>query len=409
MRAMAILYIGPHRNPDFANDYHLSPLLAPSHLLAQFPPLLMSCGEKDPFVDDTVIFAGRVREAKRTRKRELDVLLAGPGLRLPESLRMSVHHREESRDDITRSLRRERDRLASQGEEDWVTMQIFSDWSHGYLQMPMLMSEARTVIYDMADWIDETFVGGSSAKPGSPSSSSSSSSPKSSAGKKTGAAQLMTVGLPNGMHTHVQTTNEDEDRTPFTSETEVTDTDDVITFVPKRRSPPGSFGASSSSVKTKTPPTSPGEDRRPRGSSPKENGHTNESSGEYFPSTETLPAQFPLNLPLPPEVYLASSEVAASHRHQHHRDHSSGVGVSSSSPILANGGGGGGGAKHTGHLTLSANGLATRTLSSSPPRVGTPGKAGPTITESELMRRRRLLDSHLIPNSPVGDSNSSPT
>lgn len=401
---MAILYIGPHRNPDFANDYHLSPLLAPSHLLAQFPPLLMSCGEKDPFVDDTVIFAGRVREAKRTRKRELDVLLTGHGLRLPESLRMSAH-REESRDDITRSLRRERDRLASQGEEDWVTMQIFSDWSHGYLQMPMLMSEARTVIYDMADWIDETFAGGSSAKPGSPSSSSFA---KSSVKKSAAATQLMTVGLPNGMHTHVQTTNEDEDRTPFTSETEVTDTDDVITFVPKRRSPPGSFGASSLSVKTKTPPTSPGEDRRPRGTPPKENGHANESSGDYFPATETLPAQFPLNLPLPPEVYLASSEVAtASHRHQHHHSPDTGL-LSSSSPILANGG-----AKHglhaSGHLTASANGLATRTLSSSPPRVGTPGKAGPTITESELMRRRRLLDSHLIPHSPVGDSNTSPT
>ena len=65
---MAILFIGPHRNPDFASDYHLSPVLTPSHLLAQFPPLLMTCGEKDPFVDDTLIFAGRVREAKRARR-----------------------------------------------------------------------------------------------------------------------------------------------------------------------------------------------------------------------------------------------------------------------------------------------------------------------------------------------------
>ena len=35
---MAILFIGPHRNPDFASDYHLSPVLAPGHILAQFPP-----------------------------------------------------------------------------------------------------------------------------------------------------------------------------------------------------------------------------------------------------------------------------------------------------------------------------------------------------------------------------------
>ena len=76
MRAMAILYIGPHRNPDFASDYHISPILAPADLLARFPPLLMSCGEKDPFVDDTVIFAGRVRDAKRQRLRDLDAKLA---------------------------------------------------------------------------------------------------------------------------------------------------------------------------------------------------------------------------------------------------------------------------------------------------------------------------------------------
>lgn len=48
---MAILYIGPHRNPDFATDYYISPILAPAHLLAQFPPLLMQCGEKVMFGD----------------------------------------------------------------------------------------------------------------------------------------------------------------------------------------------------------------------------------------------------------------------------------------------------------------------------------------------------------------------
>ena len=73
---MAILYIGPHRNPDFQSDYQLSPILAPDHLLAQFPPLLMTCGEKDPFVDDTLIFAGRVREAKRARRAELERIAA---------------------------------------------------------------------------------------------------------------------------------------------------------------------------------------------------------------------------------------------------------------------------------------------------------------------------------------------
>ncbi|CAN9365441.1 unnamed protein product [Alternaria alternata] len=65
MRAMIILYIGPHHRPDFSTDYLLSPLLAPESLLARFPRTWMLTGERDPLVDDTVIFAGRLRQAKR--------------------------------------------------------------------------------------------------------------------------------------------------------------------------------------------------------------------------------------------------------------------------------------------------------------------------------------------------------
>jgi len=121
MRAMAILYIGPNLNPDFQRDYHLSPILTPAHLLAHFPPLLMQCGEKDPFVDDTVIFAGRVREAKRARKRELDELLR-KGVR--DDLRMSSSGGANSR--IKMIL--ERDRLADQTDDDWVQLVLFSEW-----------------------------------------------------------------------------------------------------------------------------------------------------------------------------------------------------------------------------------------------------------------------------------------
>ena len=144
MRAMAILYIGPHRNPDFTTDYHISPILAPSHLLAQFPPLLMQCGEKDPFVDDTVIFAGRVREAKRARKVELDLALSGKSARFGESLRMSsIEGHSDSKNSA--EMKKERDKLASEIESDWVQMVLFSEWSHGYLQMPTLITEARAV------------------------------------------------------------------------------------------------------------------------------------------------------------------------------------------------------------------------------------------------------------------------
>ncbi|KAI6121390.1 Alpha/Beta hydrolase protein [Pisolithus thermaeus] len=156
MRAMAILYIGPHRNPDFATDYFLSPILTPATLLAQFPPLLMQCGEKDPFVDDTVIFAGRVREAKRARKKELDRKVGGGSAKggVGDGLRMS-HACEDAE---MKLLQAERDRLARETEDDWVQMVLFKDWSHGYLQMMTLMKEAKDVVEDLADWIEDAFV-----------------------------------------------------------------------------------------------------------------------------------------------------------------------------------------------------------------------------------------------------------
>lgn len=49
---MALLYIGPRNAPDMHSDYHISPVFTPANLLAQFPPVYLSCGERDPFVDD---------------------------------------------------------------------------------------------------------------------------------------------------------------------------------------------------------------------------------------------------------------------------------------------------------------------------------------------------------------------
>ena len=67
MRAMIILYIGPHNRPDFSTDFLLSPLLAPDSLLCRFPKTYFLTGERDPLVDDTVIFAGRLRQAHKAR------------------------------------------------------------------------------------------------------------------------------------------------------------------------------------------------------------------------------------------------------------------------------------------------------------------------------------------------------
>ncbi|SCZ88475.1 BZ3500_MvSof-1268-A1-R1_Chr2-1g04434 [Microbotryum saponariae] len=126
-RAMALLYIGPNNTPDMHSDYHISPIFTPANLLAQFPPVYLSCGERDPFVDDTVIFAGKVREAKEARKLEL---LAREN-RHGESLRMSGSSAP-------------RDPLLDQDEDDWAKMQILGGWSHGYLQVWARLPLGRT-------------------------------------------------------------------------------------------------------------------------------------------------------------------------------------------------------------------------------------------------------------------------
>ena len=158
MRAMAILYVGPHLNPDFASDYHISPILTPARLLAKFPPLLLQCGEKDPFVDDTIIFAGRIREAKRQHREEI---------------RMELAMRHGNKDEAKfQRLEDELGQLEVESDEDWLQMQIFSGWSHGYLQMPSLMPEAQIAIDDIATWIEGVFSAVSPSDSRAPSNSS---------------------------------------------------------------------------------------------------------------------------------------------------------------------------------------------------------------------------------------------
>jgi hypothetical protein len=146
MRAMAILYIGPRLNPDFETDYYISPVLAPAHLLAHFPPVYLICGERDPFVDDTVIFSGRVREAKRARRAEAESKAQGVATKFGEGLRMSTSAKASDPDHILRET-----------DDDWVQMRIIEGWGHGFMQMASLMKEINPVLTEMADWIDESF------------------------------------------------------------------------------------------------------------------------------------------------------------------------------------------------------------------------------------------------------------
>ena len=427
MRAMAILYIGPHLNPDFATDYHISPILTPPQLLAQFPPLLMQCGEKDPFVDDTIIFAGRVREAKRQRKLEL---------------RQAIRTQGALDEGRQQQMQRELEKLEGEMEEDWVQLQLYSDWSHGYLQMPTLMREARTAINDIADWIDNAFGSADGADSPTAFASESTADVSASSSFRHAESSIMSCLWPwgkkaqeNGHAPHEETRPTSEERrttrvvisTPkkgdagrtganprsLLSETETeTENDEGITFVPKARRPSAGAKASSGSdetvnglAKSQDSPRAAVEPSRAvmnrssnvRTSSNVEREQTGKGNGRGSGNgIDTRAAEFLAG--------YARQERGSS------RIVKSGAGAEDDTQRAR--GGESAGARteeqaRTPDREDVSEGRASRALTRSPKgvesgRSRTPARGGPvstagqTISESELMRRRRLLDSHIF-------------
>lgn len=130
MRAMIILYIGPHNRPDFSQDYLLSPILAPDMLLARFPKAYFLTGERDPLVDDTVIFAGRLRRVK-----------------------LAMYASGGQRTDY-----RDSDALAEGFKEKEVAeVTLLPGTSHGFLQFPTIYPPAWKLLDRSAIWIEEAF------------------------------------------------------------------------------------------------------------------------------------------------------------------------------------------------------------------------------------------------------------
>jgi len=126
LRAMIILYIGPYNRPDFATDFLLSPLLAPENLLVRFPKVYMLTGERDPLVDDTVIFAGRLRQAHLHKFQERQEL----GL-IPSSARFD--------------------------ESKHVEVMLIPGISHGFLQFVSVFKEGWKYINQCTRWMQESF------------------------------------------------------------------------------------------------------------------------------------------------------------------------------------------------------------------------------------------------------------
>ena len=280
----------------------------------------MQCGEKDPFVDDTVIFAGRVREAKRARKAELDLLLRGKSAKFGEGLRMTDHRLNDNPEDEVASMVAERDQLARETEDDWVQMVLFSDWSHGYLQMIALMSEAKAVVEDLADCIEDAFVRHSGKEERSNKVVEAARVTKKKRGSRRNSPQ--TSRSPTKRTIPPPTENSDADgngkvdASPFASSTETETDDSGITFVARKR------GGSGTPV------------NQPRRNSDERRDGTEMKQGYSSPSLSS-----------------EHNDVAVAQRDRE-----------------------------------CANGT---------PRAGN-GKTGQRITETELMRRRRLLDAHIF-------------
>ncbi|KAK3946457.1 hormone-sensitive lipase [Diplogelasinospora grovesii] len=130
MRAMIILYVGPHNRPDFAQDYLLSPILAPDALLAKFPKTYFLTGERDPLVDDTVVFSGRLRRVKAAQ-------MASGGTRF------------EYRDQDAQT--------PGFNEKDVAEVALIPGISHGFVQFPTIYPPAWKLIDRSAHWIEDVF------------------------------------------------------------------------------------------------------------------------------------------------------------------------------------------------------------------------------------------------------------
>ncbi|KAI0974999.1 alpha/beta-hydrolase [Xylaria arbuscula] len=126
MRAMIILYIGPHNRPDFSQDYLLSPILAPDALLEKFPKTYFLTGERDPLVDDTVIFAGRLRRIKHA---------------------YHSHRKSQGLNGL--------EDVADFDDKDVAEVVLIPGISHGFTQFPTVYPPAWKLIDRCAQWAED--------------------------------------------------------------------------------------------------------------------------------------------------------------------------------------------------------------------------------------------------------------
>jgi acetyl esterase/lipase len=179
MRAMIILYIGPHNRPDFSQDYLLSPVLAPDDLLVAFPKVYFLTGERDPLVDDTVIFSGRLRRIQEAA--------------FHQNLSPTIPSRDYERDGSEPVF----------NARDAAEVALIPGVSHGFLQFPTVYPPAWKHFERSAQWIDEIFTDADGIREGE------------SRGRRRGAAAHHHAnGISQPRH-HVRTESSGDDDKPL--------------------------------------------------------------------------------------------------------------------------------------------------------------------------------------------------
>ncbi|KAI8057072.1 Alpha/Beta hydrolase protein [Syncephalis plumigaleata] len=103
LRAMVIMYLGPHRHPDFE--------------------------QRDPLVDDSIRFAARIRQAK-----------------------LQLWKRKQASSAM--------DSLASFNEDQHVRFKVIEGSSHGFLQLSTLYPATKTIIRLLGGWLEELLYHG---------------------------------------------------------------------------------------------------------------------------------------------------------------------------------------------------------------------------------------------------------
>ena len=287
MRAMIILYIGPYNRPDFSTDFLLSPLLAPEALLAHFPKTYFLTGERDPLVDDTVIFAGRIRQAKLQHFRERQDL----GL-------------EKS--------------SAQFDEKRHVEVTLIPGISHGFLNIVSVFPEGWKQIFRCAGWIRELFESADLAEFEARESRSSFLQKQKHKQRVSGMPDLIMADTPfmgSTRHHHRVLTGESVDE----------DGPLEMMSMTKLPSPPGSsrgespsLTASSSSSRASPPPSANPDSRKPPPS------HQAQAAMNGMEHDQTLPIK-PTLSPTLLDLNLDNTEGDLSPQTQYHPQVDSGT------------------------------------------------------------------------------------